>query len=239
VKLDSIIPYVGGKRLLRKKIVSLMPQHRTYVELFGGAMWVLLYKHPSKKVEVYNDINEELVNLWWVVKEKPHELIEELKWYFPSRAVYNRLNAINPKELDDVKRAVRLIYILKYSFGSTANGFGRSVSYKPKSLNSTIRLIAKIADRLKTVYVENLDFEKCISLYDTQDTLFYCDPPYYYAERHYSIDFVIEVERYNSIENRAGKKRNKTYKELIILNYEPENEYNQKNIFQKNIEVCK
>lgn len=54
--INSPIKWVGGKKNLRKEIVSLMPKHMQYVEVFCGAIWVLLEKEPSK-LEIINDIN--------------------------------------------------------------------------------------------------------------------------------------------------------------------------------------
>ena len=67
--MDSFIKYFGGKSLLRDEIVSIMPQHKTYVEVFCGASWVLFSKPPSH-VEAINDVDNELVNLYLVVKNQ-------------------------------------------------------------------------------------------------------------------------------------------------------------------------
>lgn len=69
-KMESFIAWVGGKRLLRKEIVNRFPQDgvKKYVEVFGGAGWVLFYKDKHAEKEVYNDVNSELVNLFRNVK---------------------------------------------------------------------------------------------------------------------------------------------------------------------------
>jgi DNA adenine methylase len=64
--VDSPIKWVGGKRNLRKLIVGIMPSHFQYVEVFGGAGWVLLYKSPSK-LEILNDLNGDLINFYKVI----------------------------------------------------------------------------------------------------------------------------------------------------------------------------
>lgn len=68
--MESFIAWVGGKRLLRKEIVNRFPQDgvKKYVEVFGGAGWVLFYKDKHAEKEVYNDVNSELVNLFRNVK---------------------------------------------------------------------------------------------------------------------------------------------------------------------------
>src|SRR5438552_4674528 len=65
--LNSPFKWVGGKSRLRKAIIDLLPPHTCYVEPFAGAAWVLFGKPPSD-VEVLNDIDQELVNFFRVVK---------------------------------------------------------------------------------------------------------------------------------------------------------------------------
>ena len=83
--LNSPIRWVGGKSRLRKFILPLIPEHACYLEPFGGAGWVLFGKQPSS-VEVYNDIDQELVNFFRVLKHRPEELIASFEWELVSRA---------------------------------------------------------------------------------------------------------------------------------------------------------
>ena len=86
--MDSFIAWVGGKKLLRKEIVSRFPEKfNRYVEVFGGAAWVLFYKEVSKN-EVYNDINGELVNLFRCVKYHPEAIEKELEFVLNSRETF-------------------------------------------------------------------------------------------------------------------------------------------------------
>ena len=77
--LNSPFKWVGGKSRLRKYIVALLPQHSCYVELFAGAAWVLFGKSPSD-VEILNDIDQDLITFFRIVKEKPEELIASFEW---------------------------------------------------------------------------------------------------------------------------------------------------------------
>lgn len=73
--MDSFISWIGGKKLLRKRVVEEFPDSNTYdryVEVFGGAGWVLFSKDKHAEMEVYNDANGNLVNLFRCVKYHLH-----------------------------------------------------------------------------------------------------------------------------------------------------------------------
>lgn len=119
--LRSPIKWVGGKSRLRKTIVSLFPEdHTCYVEPFGGGAWVLFAKPPSP-VEVYNDIDGELVNFFRVLKEKPLEFIQSFKWALVSRETFYRLAQTDPSGLSDVQRAHRFFYLIMASWGGESS----------------------------------------------------------------------------------------------------------------------
>ena len=54
-QMRSPITWCGGKGLLVTKLLELMPEHKVYVEVFGGGASLLFGKKPAK-VEIYNDI---------------------------------------------------------------------------------------------------------------------------------------------------------------------------------------
>jgi len=79
--LNSIISWVGGKKALRSLIYQRMPKEfGRYVEVFGGGGWVLFGKPPGADMEVYNDFNADLANLFRCVKERPFALLKELNF---------------------------------------------------------------------------------------------------------------------------------------------------------------
>ncbi len=76
--INSFFPWIGGKRLMREIILERFPpQYEKYVEVFGGAAWILFAKKPEK-FEVYNDANSNLTNMFHVVKHKPMGFVKEL-----------------------------------------------------------------------------------------------------------------------------------------------------------------
>ncbi len=180
--MDSFISWVGGKKLLRKEICARFPEGiEKYVEVFGGAAWVLFHKEKHAKLEVYNDINSNLVNLFKCVKFHPNAIKEELEYVLNSREFYNDFKDLyKSSALTDIQRAAKYFYMIKASYGSKVTSFGA----KNREISDTEYLTA-IKERLKRVVIENRSFDKLIPQYDRPGTLFYCDPPYYGAERYY------------------------------------------------------
>lgn len=185
--INSPIKWVGGKSRLRKQIISLFPQeeHTCYVEPFGGAAWVLFGK-PRSPVEVLNDIDQEVINFFRVVKAKPEELIHSFELELVSRAEFNRLASLTPNELSDVERAHRFYYLIMAGWGGeldyprfqtsiTDGGHGNRLIGALKNLRKRIE---PVYERLRTVIIENLSWEECLSRYDREGTLMYLDPPY-------------------------------------------------------------
>ena len=63
-KMNSFISWIGGKKLLKRKIMEQFPKNfDRYIEVFGGAGWVLFDKEKHADMEVYNDVNGEKVKM--------------------------------------------------------------------------------------------------------------------------------------------------------------------------------
>mgnify|MGYP001570469161 FL=1 len=177
--MNSFIAWIGGKRILAKTIISMMPEHRTYVEVFGGAGWVLFRKEPSE-VEVWNDLNSNLVNLFRIVRNKLHVFKRRQYFLLSSREEYFTFQkAIKTgKFKDDIDRAIAFYYCVRNSFGSGIfTGFAFGPNRSPKYCGGMEKLEAA-RERLKSIYIDNLSFDRLIPNYDRKETLFYCDPPY-------------------------------------------------------------
>ena len=183
--LNSPFKWVGGKSRLRKHIIPLIPEHTCYVELFSGAAWVLFGKPPSK-VEILNDIDEEVVNFFRVIKYKPEELIQSFEWELVSRAEFERLANLDTSTLTDIERAHRFYYIIMAGWGGelhyprfqtaiTDGGHGNRLIGALKFLRKRIE---PVYERLQKVVIENMDWEDCFKRYDRTKTVMYIDPPY-------------------------------------------------------------
>lgn len=185
--MNSFIKWVGGKRLLRKQILQEFPtDFFYYVEIFGGAAWMLFAKDRHAEMEVYNDINRDLVNLFRCVKYHGTALQEELKWYLISREMFEAAaDTYRNENLTDIQRAARFFILIKCSFGGRMQNFSAGST----SFASTIRDMERFQDRLKYTVIEQKDFEALIKLYNKENTFFYADPPYYQVEQYYQTDF--------------------------------------------------
>lgn len=104
--MKSPINRMGGKFRLRKKIIEKIPEHICYVEPFFGAGWTYFGKNPST-VEVINDIDGDIVNLFRVMKEHPLEFERLIQYEVISRDKFECHKNVNLAYLTDIQRSVR------------------------------------------------------------------------------------------------------------------------------------
>lgn len=188
-----IIPWPGGKRRLAKQLFNKFPEHSCYVEVFAGAAALYFLKEPAK-VEIINDINGELVNLYRIVQNHLEEFVQQFKWALSSREIFEWQKMTRPETLTDIQRAARFYYLQKLAFGAKVEGqtFGTATKARPK-LN-----LLRIEEDLSTAHlrlvgtcIENLEWQRIIEKYDRAHTLFYLDPPYWNTEG-YGVEFGLE-----------------------------------------------
>ena len=118
---QPIIPWIGGKRRLVAEILPWFEPHTCYVEPFAGAAALLFNKVPSK-VEVLNDVNTELVNLYRVVRHHLEEFVRQFRWALTSRKLFEWTQGTPPETLTDIQRAARFFYLQKLAFGAKVEG---------------------------------------------------------------------------------------------------------------------
>ena len=186
------ISWYGGKTFLFNYIVSLMPRHGCYCEVFGGSGAVLFAKDPSK-VEIYNDLNGWLVNLYRVIRERPQELIDRLEMTPYSRTEYHRALDIYKKSqhgldgeiIDPVEKASLFFMIVKQAFNSTVGSTWSyaSTSSKGSSWRNAMDLIMPAHLRLRNVVIEEVTWKSLFERYDSKETMWYLDPPYVHITR--------------------------------------------------------
>ena len=116
-KPQPLIPWMGGKRRLAKHLLPLFPEHTCYVEPFAGGAALFFLRPSPAKVEVLNDINGQLVNLYRVVQHHFDEFVRQFEWTLTSREVFARLQSTPPESMTDIQRAARFFYLQHTAFG--------------------------------------------------------------------------------------------------------------------------
>ena len=187
--MKPLISYYGGKQRLASKILKHFPPHSVYVEPFAGGA-ALLFAKPVLPIaagdnyrECLNDTSNLLINLYRVAVKYPVDLNREIQSTLYSQSDYRRAIAIckNPDGYTDIEKAWAYYLNINISFANKLNaGWGISVTdHSPcyTFMNRRINLPG-ILDRLKNVHVSCEDAIRCISRWDSPQTLFYCDPPY-------------------------------------------------------------
>jgi len=183
-------PYVGGKRILAKTIIEHINHipHKSYVEPFCGMGGVFFRRDQKPPCEVINDYNGEISNFFRILQRHYVSFIEMMKFSITSRREFERLADSTPETLTDLERAARFLYLQRTAFGGrvTRQGFGVSKGTSSRfNCRKLEPLIENLNERLSGVVIENLEYAECIQRYDSPDTLFYLDPPYWGSESEY------------------------------------------------------
>lgn len=185
--------WYGGKFSHLQWLLPLLPECHHYCEPFAGSAAVLLNRIPSP-IETYNDLDGEVVNFFRSLRDNKDKLIELIGLTPFSREEFEQACVIDP-HLDQVERArrffirarqVRTGLAQKASLGRWANCINTSRSGMSGVVSrwlGSIESLPDIAERLLRVQIENRPALEVITLYDSSDTLFYCDPPYVHETR--------------------------------------------------------
>lgn len=201
MKPKAPVPYYGGKQYQSTWINSLTPQDvACYVEPFGGMASVMLTrKRPPKNgcVEVYNDIDGRLVNLFRHLQSKDDfdDFIHAAKWIMRSRAEYKRFHEIYHEGTLGLDGALACLVCHAQGFGSIPGkqwgtmkalyGPGRKKGSKGMIRNheAFMNNLETVRRRLHYVVIECLHWKDVLRSYDGDDSMFYCDPPYMMSTR--------------------------------------------------------
>lgn len=196
----SFFPYMGGKHRILDTLLKNIPSHRIYVEVFGGSAKLLLNKAPSK-LEIYNDYDKRLANLFYVTAFKFDEFCEKVNRLAYSREIYkqvaNDFKRAEIEELGDVDLAVKTYFKLHATFSGQLNSYSfRSSTFTnsaSREFFSNVDKLALIHERLKNVTIECKAYDKMIEKYtDREDAFIYLDPPYFNAEQYYDAKFKLK-----------------------------------------------
>lgn len=192
----SAFPYVGGKTRLSGWITDHLPDHTVHVEPFGGSASVLLNK-PRSNIEVYNDLDGDVVQFFEVARERPDELAEWARRTPYSEELHHEfLDGFYSGERpeDPVERAGQFLYLRYTQFGAKyegPSGFKRDTARTRVGESTTWKRvpdrIQQVCDRLQGVSIQNRHFIDVVEHYDGDDVVFYFDPPYLKKEHSYRV----------------------------------------------------
>ena len=157
--------------------------HVNYVEPFAGGAAIFFAKRPVK-MECLNGINGHLINFYKCLIDTPCQLIAEIDRYLYSRADYTYCtNLANYDGRTAIQQAAMSYVSCMQSIGhrlhstsswqiSMKDGGSKAQTYQRRKAQ-----LQRCADRLKDVYIENVDALELIKRWDSPETLFYIDPP--------------------------------------------------------------
>jgi DNA adenine methylase len=184
MSMTSPITWHGSKAKLATKIIQHFPTHQTYCERFGGSAAVLLAKEPSE-IEIYNDADRSLVNLFRVVRDSEScaKLQRALENTLYSRAEFE---LAKEKSDDPIEAARRFIVRQRQSRAGLGVRWRYSVKNTDAGIASVVRRwrngivgLPAVHKRFQNVQIEADDWRRVIPRYDSPRTLFYLDPPYH------------------------------------------------------------
>jgi DNA adenine methylase len=204
--LNPIIGRIGGKTLLKKKIISMFPdnyENMIYAEPFVGGGSIFFYKNLSKK-EIINDIDKNLIDVYKLFKKYDvDDIFKALSVLKKNKETFNYIkNEYKPKT--EFSKGIRLYYLLKMAFFNDIDrGFG--LSEKLKNKNFSDRHIRDYSYRLKNTIILNKDYSDIIKKYDSVNTFFYLDPPYENSKGLYDNYDISIYDIYNILKNIKGR----------------------------------
>ncbi len=185
----SLLCYYGGKWRLAPWIIANLPPHRVYIEPFGGGAGVLLRK-PRSEIEIYNDLDQEIVNVFRQVRCRGPELRALLDATPYARAEYEESFVCADNPLEQARRT-----IVRSLMGFGSNSINRAiqsgfkVDSSPRSSRSERTwanyglAMPALIERLRGVVIENSDALEVMRRHDREDALHYVDPPYVLVTR--------------------------------------------------------
>lgn len=193
-KLRTAFPWFGGKAThkIRNAILQVLPPHDKYVEPFGGGAAIMLGKEPVK-VEVYNDVNRGLVNFFRVISDAEQfgRFIARATLLPASRELYEEYARTWSGIHDPVEQAIRWFVVARQSFsaqfgnsfGASTNSSNRGMAQTASSWRAGLDNLEQVHARMQRVQIECLDWRDCLSRYQGDGWLAYCDPPYVLGAR--------------------------------------------------------
>lgn len=195
----SLIRWAGGKGRQLGDLLPLIPHTKTYVEPFGGGASVLLNRAKSP-VEVYNDLDGSLVNLFQVVRDDRlfAEFAHKLDWVLYAKEEFvEAIESYDDQDKSRVDRAVLFYTMLNQGIsGKRLASPGDWARGRLDNLADRFVLrqqkLGDVHRRLRGVQIESRDALDILQEWDGPETVFYCDPPYVLDTRNKRKYYAVE-----------------------------------------------
>lgn len=232
------VAWVGGKIKLAKKIIGMINEipHTTYAEPFVGMGGIFLRRNMIPKCEIINDYSVDVANFFRILRHHYLPFVDLLRFLVTSRDEWEKLKAIPPESMTDLQRAVRFLYVQKMAFGGKVTGQnfaiakGRGARF---DITKIVPMLTDIHDRLSSVNIERMHYADFILKYDTPETLFYLDPPYFGCEGMYGPD-MFGVEDFEQIADLLSSIKGRF---ILSINDHPEMRATFKAFKQEAVEI--
>lgn len=227
--LKTPISYYGGKQMMIKEIIPLIPDHDIYVEPFFGGGAIYWAKEPSK-TEVINDVNMNIVNFYEVLKHDYFALRKKVEGTLHSRETYKKALIIYESPWlfsdDHVLRAWAFWVVTNQGFSCRIGTWGYDRNKRAVTIQNKVNQFQDVlSERMRYTQIEQNDAHKVILSRDTEKAFHYVDPPYIdtnqghyggYTHDHFKRDL-------DALTKVKGKFLLSTYPSDILTQYTEEN----------------
>lgn len=184
-----ILRRVGAKHKLAREIIKYFPEHSTYIELFFGAGG-LFFNKPLARHNIMNDINEDVYNLYQVLKTDSKDLEKEIELIPYHSKIFKDFKGADVKTLNPIMRAVRFLYLSNFSYLGKTDCLCITEDYSKIVLLNNIEKTLKYLSSVKFTCYDFREVLSKIGLKDKLDNSFiYADPPYINTTNNYSDSF--------------------------------------------------
>lgn len=200
--------YIGGKRKLARAICRAIDRvpHHSYGEVFMGMGGVFLRRQRAAPAEFVNDWSEDVATFYRILQRHYIAFLDMLRFQLSTRAGFERLLKVDPTTQTDLERAARFLYLQRLAYGGKVVGRSFGVDPTGSSGFDVTRigpLLEAIHERLARVTIERLPWPDFVRRYDTAETLFYLDPPYYGCEGDYGAE-LFDREQFDLMAAQLG-----------------------------------
>lgn len=234
------ITYYGGKQLMTRYILPLIPQHTTYTEPFFGGGAIFFAKEKSQ-VEIINDLNASVVTFYRECKNNFEKLQALVQTTLHSRHEHKQAKIIydNPELFSELRRAWAFYVLCNQGFGGMiSDTWGYGVEKNKSELrtkNKRDSFLDYIRERLEIVQIECDDALKVIKSRDRVETFHYCDPPYYNSDMgHYGGYTIQNFEALlKTLSEVKGKFLLSSYPSEILNQYTADNNWHTIEVKQR------